>query len=141
MLDGDKIRELFSHDQDSRAYTLEGRRLNAERLTALCTLLDQQGIHVICCILSLFPEMRADNKKRFSSYFEVFLDAPLEVLQARDPKGLYEAARQGKVKNIAGIDLPFPRPETADMVIDTSGTADNLKHLASEVLRTAGLLP
>jgi adenylylsulfate kinase-like enzyme len=45
-------------------------------------MLDRQGLHVVCCVLSIFPEMRARNRDIFSSYFEVFLDAPLDVLQA-----------------------------------------------------------
>lgn len=140
LLDGDEVRKLFSHDSTENAYTLEGRRLNASRLTALCELLDRQEIHVICCILSLFPEMRAGNTQRFSSYFEIFMDAPMEVLEARDPKGLYAAYRRGDIRNIVGLDIPFPEPTDADMVIDTSGAADDLAQLASGILKKAGLL-
>ena len=138
-LDGDEVREVFGLDRGDQPYTLEGRRLNAERLTALCGMLDRQGLHVVCCVLSIFPEMRAQNRDIFSSYFEVFLDAPLDVLQARDVKGLYAAARESRMPNVVGLDIPFPRPELADLVIDTSGTADGLGEIAAGVLRKAGL--
>ncbi|WP_275099279.1 adenylyl-sulfate kinase [Sedimenticola hydrogenitrophicus] len=140
LLDGDEVREIFTHDHGEAPYTIEGRRINAERLTALCEMLDRQGIHVVCCILSIFPEMRAGNRERFSDYFEVFMDAPLEVLEARDVKGLYAAARRGQVSNVVGIDIPFARPDRADMVIDSSGSLEMPDELATQVLKAAGLL-
>lgn len=139
LLDGDEVRKIFGHDQADSAYSVNGRRKNAERMTALCSLLDSQGINVVCCILSLFPEMRAENRRRFSGYFEVFLDAPLSALKARDTKGLYAAAEAGAARDVVGIDIPFERPSTADMVIDTSGKLADLPEMARQILRRAGL--
>ena len=139
LLDGDELRELFGHDRGDAAYTIDGRRLNAERMTSLCALLDRQGINVVCCILSVFPEMRAGNRRRFSRYFEVFLSAPLAVLRARDPKGLYAAAASGALRNVVGVDIPFPEPATADLVIDTSGEPPDVVRLAAHVLQCAGI--
>lgn len=134
LLDGDELREVFAHGRGDEAYTVEGRRVNAERIVALCKLLDSQGINVICCILSIFAEMRDENRRRFGRYFEIFLDAPLHVLEGRDVKGLYKSARQGKTRNVVGIDIPFERPNRSDMVIDTSGDTVDVKKLAAEVL-------
>lgn len=139
LLDGDELREVFAHDRGDAPYSVEGRRINAERLTALCAMLDRQGIHVVCCVLSIFPDMREENRRRFSAYFEVFMDAPLAVLQARDVKGLYAAAGRGEVRNVVGVDIPFPRPTTADMVIDSSGDPVGLEQLAAQVLIQTGL--
>jgi cytidine diphosphoramidate kinase len=139
LLDGDEVREVFAHHVGDDAHTVEGRRVNAQRLTALCELLDRQGIHVVCCVLSIFPDMRAANRTRFSGYFEVFMDASLAALEARDTKGLYAAARRGDMANVVGIDIPFPRPARSDMVIDSSGSPQNLDALAAAVLRKAGL--
>src|SRR5262249_4845189 len=121
------------------AYTVSGRRVNAEKITALCALLDRQGINVVCCILSLFADMRLANRQRFSRYFEIFLDAPISSLRARDVKGLYAAAESGKMRDVVGIDIPFERPATADMVIDTSGELTDLAGLAKQVLRRVGV--
>jgi len=140
LLDGDEVREIFKHHYGEHPYSIEGRHINAERLTALCEMLDRQGIHVVCCVLSIFPEMRLENRRRFSAYFEVFMDAALNVLESRDVKGLYAAARRGEVSNVVGVDIPFPRPEHPDMIIDSSGTGSNIAALASQVLKRAGLL-
>ena len=140
LLDGDEVRHVFAQDQCDADYALPGRRRNAERLTALCELLDKQNINVVCCILSLFPEMRAKNALNFSRYFEIFMDAPLEVLERRDAKGLYASARAGVAKQVAGIDIPFPRPEHADLVIDSSSDSFDLEALARMALVTAGVL-
>jgi adenylylsulfate kinase len=137
LLDGDELRAVFAQDQGGDAYTVEGRQRNAERLTALCELLDRQGINVVCCILSIFPAMRAGNRQRFSRYFEVFMDAPLPILQARDVKGLYGAAKSGQTQNVVGIDIPFERPANPDMIIDSSGTLQDLEQLAATVLERA----
>jgi adenylylsulfate kinase len=140
LLDGDEVRQVFAQNQSEANYALPGRRDNAERLTALCELLAKQNINVVCCILSLFPDMRAGNALRFGQYFEVFMDAPLEVLERRDSKGLYASARAGLAGPVAGIDLPFPRPDHADLVIDSSSDAFDLEALARTVLIASGVL-
>ncbi|AUT45172.1 adenylyl-sulfate kinase [Achromobacter sp. AONIH1] len=139
LLDGDELRRVFAHDQTDAAYSVEGRRANAERMTALCEMLDRQGINVVCCILSLFPDMRTQNRERFSRYFEVFMDASMEALLRRDTKGLYQDALTGARPNVVGVDIPFPRPETADLTISTSGPEPDMTQLARHVLGKAGI--
>jgi cytidine diphosphoramidate kinase len=139
LLDGDEVRELFAQDRDADAYTIAGRRRNAERMVALCKLLDRQQINVVCCILSIFPDMRHENRQRFSRYFEVFMDAPLDVLQKRDVKGLYAAARSGKTGNVVGLDIPFEKPASPDLTIDSSADSADMEKLAAYVLDKAGV--
>lgn len=133
-LDGDELRAVFAHDQGALPFTVEGRRKNAERIAGLCEMLDKQDIHVVCCILSIFPDMLAANRTRFGRYFEVFMDAPIEELRRRDVKGLYAASAEGKMDNVVGIDIPFPRPEAPDLVLDSRGDNPNLARLADDVL-------
>lgn len=140
LLDGDELRAFLQHDKSADAYTVAGRRLNAERAAALCEMLDQQGINVVCCMLAIFPDILALNRARFKKYFEVFMDAPLEALQRRDVKGLYAAARAGCSPNVVGIDIPFPRPVSPDMVIDSSGECTDIAALATQVLTAARAL-
>ena len=116
-LDGDSFRDVFGNDA---GYTLEGRRLNAERISHLCRVLDEQRIHVIAAVLSIFPEWQVWNRENFSNYFEVFLDIPLETLKQRDARGLYAAAEAGRIKNVVGVDISFPRPPHPDLVINQS---------------------
>ncbi|MBL1320392.1 MAG: adenylyl-sulfate kinase [Methylophaga sp.] len=139
LLDGDELRKVFAHDRGEQPFTIEGRRLNAERIVALCELLDSQGINVVCCILSIFPEMREQNRKRFSRYFEVFMDAPIDVLQSRDVKGVYASAKTKDVQNIVGMDIPFERPLNSDMVIETSSNNPDIKQLAMDVIASSRL--
>ncbi|PWT75140.1 MAG: adenylyl-sulfate kinase [Proteobacteria bacterium] len=139
LLDGDELRDVFRHTDAETAYTVHGRRANAETIAALCALLDRQRINVVCCILSIFPDMRLENRHRFSRYFEVFLDASMSSLRARDAKGLYAAAEDGTIRDVVGIDIPFERPITADMVIDTSGALTDVTGLAGQVLSRAGV--
>lgn len=123
LLDGDRIRELFGNDQ---GHDLEGRRVNAERICRLCGFLDEQGIDVICAILSIFPESRKWCRENLSAYHEVFIDAPLEQLVQRDSKGIYGRHLRGEISDVAGLDLAFPRPESPDMLISNSGSRQAL---------------
>lgn len=113
-LDGDDLREVWG---DSPGHTVEGRAVNAQRISHLCRLLDSQGIHVVTAILSIFPEWQAWNRETFSRYFEIFLDVPMEVVEERDAKGLYKAARDGDMQNVVGVDIPFPAPSNPDLVL------------------------
>jgi bifunctional enzyme CysN/CysC len=57
---------------------------------------------------------------REDEFFEIFVDAPLAVAEARDPKGLYRKARRGEIKNFTGIDSPYEAPEAPDIRVDTA---------------------
>ncbi len=119
-IDGDEIRALFAQDRNEGDYSIAGRRKNAERIFALCRFLDSQEINVVCCILSIFPELRIINRETFSSYFEVFIRVPVNILTARDDKGIYAPAIRGVNSNVVGVDIDFPEPQEADLIIDNS---------------------
>ncbi|MDD5679949.1 MAG: adenylyl-sulfate kinase [Candidatus Omnitrophica bacterium] len=130
-LDGDVIRALFGNDVD---HTVEGRRKNAERLSRLSKFLADQGIHIIAAVLSIFPEWQKWNRANISGYSEVYLKVSMEVLKKRDKNNLYLPAIQGKLKNVVGVDIPFPEPKTPDLVIDNNKHRDDFTELAEEVL-------
>ena len=96
LVDGDEMRAVFKLDAEPDAHSISARRRNAERITEVCAWLDRQGMNAVCCILSIFPEMRAVNRDRFSEYREVYVRVPLKELERRDSKGLYAAARRGE---------------------------------------------
>ncbi|WP_028454388.1 adenylyl-sulfate kinase [Chitinilyticum litopenaei] len=139
LVDGDEVRRIFRQDNSPADYTLAGRRQNAERILELCRWLDQQGINVVCSILSIFPDLREQNRQTFSDYYEVYLNPGMDVLIARDTKGLYAKALAGEMKDMVGVDLPFPEPEHPDMTIDTGKPAD-IAGLARDILSNAGVL-
>lgn len=115
LIDGDAVREVFGNDL---GHTMEDRRTNARRICRLGKLLDEQGIHVVCAILSLFPETREWNRANLENYYEVFIDTPMQDLVQRDSKGIYRRFSNGEICDVAGMDIEFLRPDNADLIID-----------------------
>lgn len=114
ILDGDILKKIAGKDL---GYKREERLERAYRYSALCKLLTDQGIHVIICTIAMFNEVRDWNRKNIENYVEVFLDVELEVLKARNKKGLYSK----KDANIAGLDVEIEYPQTPDIVIKNDG--------------------
>jgi cytidine diphosphoramidate kinase len=131
LLDGDNVRDTFGNDL---GYSLEDRRLNADRISKMCKFLDDQGIHVICAILSLFPESRDWNRNNIDNYYEVYIEASMDDLINRDSKGLYKKAISGQIDNVAGIDLEFHPPKNADLVIKNNSNKENLLCYTKELI-------
>jgi len=136
LVDGDEIRSLFKHDKIKSSYTIEGRRLNAERIVEICKWLDNQGINVVCCILCIFPDILKANRKQFKNYLEIYISAPYEILRARDSKGLYMAAEKGEQSHVVGVDIPFPEPVSPDLILDSSGESGDFVTLADKILKS-----
>lgn len=134
LVDGDVVRRLCGTDQSAQDYNLTARRLNAERIVEFCLWLDNQGMNVVCAILCLFDDIMINNRKRFSSYFQVHLQASLLTLQNRDPKGLYARASRGEVGEIVGIDFPYLKPSTNDLDLCTEQGAPSADVLARQIL-------
>jgi len=130
-LDGDQLREVWG---DQPGHDIAGRAINAGRISRLCAMLDQQGIDVIAAVLSIFPDWQAWNRATFTDYREIFLDAPMEVLRARDTKGLYAAADAGEQTNVVGVDIAFPRPLAPDLILDSSGRSGGPHVLVNAIL-------
>lgn len=126
LVDGDVLREVMRMDRLDSDYTLEGRHRVAENLHRLCLWLDSQEINVVCCTISFFNDVRDENRRKFSKYFEVVIDVPLDVLVERDSKNLYKPAMAGEISNVIGVDLPYEWPTSPDLVIDNRApTADH----------------
>ena len=123
LIDGDVVRETFGNDL---GYTLEDRRANARRVCQLGKLLDDQGINVVCAILSLFPESRSWNRENLKNYYEVFIDTPMQNLVERDSKGIYRRFNRGEIRDVAGMDIEFQRPENADLIIKNAHSIEEL---------------
>jgi len=132
-LDGDILRELWGNDL---GHDLESRRKNAQRICRLCQFLDQQGLDVVCAILSIFPESREWCRQNLSSYYEVFIDAPLNQVMERDVKGIYSRYKNGEVKDVAGLDLDFPIPKSPNLVINNYGKKEDLLGYSTQIVET-----
>ena len=117
-LDGDNVRHGLNADL---GFSPADRRENVRRIAEVAKLLNEAGLIVITAFISPYRDDR-DAAKRIigeQHFLEVFLDAPLEVCEARDPKGLYRKARAGEVSEFTGISAPYERPEYPDMVLRT----------------------
>ena len=118
VFDADFIRTTINRDLD---FTMEGRIENIRRMAAISRLFVEAGLVVICCFIS--PTRRIRQMARTiigaNDYCEVFVNAPFEVCEARDPKGLYVKARRGEISDFTGIDSPYEAPEHPDLEIRT----------------------
>ena len=132
LLDGDVIREIFGNDLD---YSMEGRLLNARRICQLGKFLDEQGMNVICAILSIFPETREWNRDNVKDYYEVFIDVPIETLIERDSKGIYAKFNRGEISEVVGMDINFPIPDKADLVIKNIKSKSDLLSYAKYIVK------
>lgn len=127
-LDGDDFRAIM---QDELGFHLEDRKKNAWRIARLCSFLTSQGINVVCSTMSLYKEIHGYNRKFNKKYFEVFIDVDMNELIKRDKKGLYSLAIKGSIKNVTGIDLPFDKPENADLLLFNNTKSDINKNIKS----------
>ncbi|KAF0914219.1 hypothetical protein E2562_027796 [Oryza meyeriana var. granulata] len=114
VLDGDNLRHGLNRDLSFKA---EDRAENIRRVGEVAKLFADAGI---ICIASLISPYRKDRDAcrallPESRFIEVFMDLPLEICEARDPKGLYKLARSGKIKGFTGIDDPYESPVNSEM--------------------------
>ncbi|MBT1707405.1 adenylyl-sulfate kinase [Fulvivirgaceae bacterium PWU5] len=118
LLDGDNIRNGLNKDL---SFTDEGRVENIRRIGEVSRLFVDAGIIVLSAFISPFAADREQVRSIVGAenFVEVFVDAPLEVCEQRDVKGLYKKARAGEVKNFTGIDSPYEPPVQPDVHIPT----------------------
>ena len=102
----------------------------------MAKLMVDAGLIVLVTFISPFRADRAMARSLFKEgeFIEVFVDTPLEVAEQRDPKGLYAKARKGEIKNFTGIDSPYEKPETPEIVINTTiqSSEDALNQLLAD---------
>ena len=122
ILDGDNVRHGLNKDL---GFSEADRVENIRRVAEVAKLMADAGLIVLVAFISPF---RADRELARSlmepgEFIEVFVDAPLAVAEARDPKGLYRKARAGELKNFTGIDSPYEPPLQPEVHIDTTCTS------------------
>jgi len=136
LLDGDLIRELFRNDVD---HSIEGRRRNAERLSALSKYLANQGVHVVAAVLSIFPEWQSWNRNNIPEYSEVYIKTSMKTLLRRDIKNLYEKALNGKISNVVGVDIDFPEPTNPDLILENDIDRTDFDELIDRIMNISSV--
>jgi len=131
ILDGDNVRSGINKNL---RFTEEDRLENIRRIAEVSKLFMNCGIILICAFISPTTEMREMAREIIGEedFLEVFVNAPLEVCEQRDPKGLYKKARAGEIPNFTGISSPFEAPENPFIEIDN--TNPNLNEMVRELL-------
>ena len=118
VLDGDNIRAGINNNL---GFGEEDRRENIRRIAEVTKLFVQCGVVTMNSFISPFQEMRDMAKEIIGAddFLEVFVDAPLDVCESRDVKGLYKKARAGQIPNFTGISAPYEAPEDPDIHVRT----------------------
>jgi bifunctional enzyme CysN/CysC len=119
LLDGDNVRHGLNKDL---GFTEQDRVENIRRVAEVAKLMVDAGLIVLVSFISPFRAERRTARSLFEpgEFIEVYIDTPMAVAEARDPKGLYRKARRGELKNFTGIDSPYEPPEAAELRIDTT---------------------
>ncbi|AOU97826.1 adenylyl-sulfate kinase [Acidihalobacter yilgarnensis] len=135
LLDGDNVRHGINKDL---GFTPEDRVENIRRIAEVAHLMVDAGLIVLVSAISPYRSERRSACELFAKgeFLEVFVDAPLEVCEQRDPKGLYQKARDAKIRNFTGIDAPYERPEAPDVhLLNTGKRAEQLaEQLVEQVI-------
>jgi len=135
VLDGDAMRRGLNADL---GFSDAGRDENVRRAAEVAKLLLDGGIIVVAALISPFREARgrARDIAGAERFIEIFVDAPLEVCQARDPKGLYAKAAVGEISALTGIDSPYETPQAPQLHLRSD--RETPQALANEVMRCLG---
>ncbi|MEJ0044185.1 MAG: adenylyl-sulfate kinase [Rhizomicrobium sp.] len=118
LLDGDNVRHGLNRDL---GFTDADRVENIRRVGEAAKLFVDAGLIVLVSFISPFRSERRMARELVGAgeFIEVFVDTPIEVCMQRDPKGLYQKAKAGEIKNFTGIDSPYEAPEQAELHIET----------------------
>ncbi|ROL83108.1 adenylyl-sulfate kinase [Pseudomonas protegens] len=119
VLDGDNVRSGLCRDLGMGA---EARKENIRRLAEVARLMVEAGLLVIVSAISPFRAERDAARALFGAgqFIEVYISTSFDACARRDPKGLYQAALEGRIKDFTGLDSPYEAPLQADCEIDTA---------------------
>ncbi len=119
VLDGDNVRHGLNKDL---GFSPEDRTENIRRIGEVSKLFTDAGAVTVTAFISPYRSDRDQVRKimKEGDFFEVFVSAPLEVCEQRDPKGLYKKARAGQIPEFTGISAPYEEPLKPELVIDTA---------------------
>jgi len=137
VLDGDNLRHGVNEDL---GFSREDRAENARRAAEIAKLFADSGAVALVALISPYAEDRARARRVHEEaglpFVEVYVATSLAECEARDPKGLYAAARAGQVADFTMVSDPYEVPERPDLVVSTAGSSiDDAAHAVLDVLR------
>jgi bifunctional enzyme CysN/CysC len=125
VLDGDNVRHGLNRDL---GFSPQERSENIRRVAEVARLFNEAGVIVITAFISPYREDREQARKIIGAdrFIEVYLEAPIDVCEKRDPKGLYEKARAGLITEFTGVNAPYEAPEKPDILLKTAEEASGI---------------
>ena len=141
-LDGDNLRHGLNSDL---GFSPEDRSENIRRVGEVSVLMADSGCLVLSSFISPYQkdrdQIRALHKKHDLKFIEVFIDAPVEICESRDPKGLYKKARAGEIQSFTGISAPYEAPTHPELRIQTGDcTVEQAVQTCMATLRELNIL-
>jgi adenylylsulfate kinase len=141
VLDGDNVRHGINSDL---GFSRQDRKENIRRIVEISKLLVDGGLIVLASFISPFRQDRDFMRSCFSgdNFYEIYIKCSLQECEKRDPKGMYEKARQGIIRDYTGISAPYEEPESPHLVIDTEkyDIADSIKLVLNYIEREGMLI-
>ncbi len=122
VLDGDIVRQNLTK---GLGFSKEDRDENIRRIGFVSHLLTRNGVIVLVSAIAPYREIREEVRHRIGDFVQVYVNAPLEVCEERDVKGLYKKARAGEIKNFTGIDDPYEAPLNPDIECSTQDESES----------------
>lgn len=134
-LDGDEVRQNLHPDL---GFTREERALNNRRTAFVCRLLNRNGISSVTAMITPFRDAQQRAREiveENGDFVLIYVKCPVEVAAERDPKGLYEKAKAGKIENFTGINHPFQEPLNPEIVVDTAESSidESIAHVLTRL--------
>ena len=130
ILDGDIIRQNLTK---GLGFSKEDRDENIRRIGFVAHLLTRNGVTVIVAAISPYKNMREEVRERIGRFAEIYVSAPVDVCERRDPKGLYAKVRAGEIKGFTGIDDPYEAP--TDPEIECKTHEETLDESVARIVR------
>jgi adenylyl-sulfate kinase len=130
LLDGDVVRR---HLSKGLGFSKEDRDENIRRIGFVAGLLARHGVIVLAAAISPYREIRDEVRRGIAHFIEVYVNAPLEVCERRDLKGLYRKARAGEIRGFTGIDDPYEPPLSPEVECRTD--LESIDESAAKVIR------
>ena len=133
LLDGDIVRQNLTR---GLGFSKEDRDENIRRIGFVAHLLTRNGVIVIVSAISPYREIRQEVSDRIGDFMEVYVNAPLEVCEQRDVKGLYKKARTGEIKQFTGISDPYDSPlsPTVECHTDQESITDSVEQILAKMI-------
>ncbi len=130
VLESDVLRKIFA---DDRPYEASGREAFYRQMTFVGRLLVEHGVPVIFDATANRRAYRERARREIARFLEIYVNVPLEICRARDPKGIYRSAAAGEATNVPGLQDPYEPPEAPDVVVHADKPEEDARRIIDKL--------